>query len=60
VILAVSNLRTAPTDTVTSAVPYIAAVAASVAVHLWRHSALLSIIGGTLVHVILATALHSS
>ena len=39
------------------ALPDILAAAATVSLHLWRHNAVLSILGGTAIHVALATAL---
>ena len=39
------------------ALPDILALAATAGLHLWRHNAVLSILGGTAVNVALATAL---
>jgi len=39
------------------AVPFVA-LAVTVGVHLWRRSALLSIVGGTVVYVVLVNAVH--
>ncbi len=55
-ILAVYTLRDVPTTTVAAALPFVAAVAVTLGLHLWRHNALLSILAGTAVHVALATA----
>ena len=38
-----------------AALPFVAAVAVTVGLHLWRHNALISILAGTAVHVALAT-----
>ncbi len=56
-ILAAYTLRDAPTDTALAALPFLAAVAVTVGLHLWRRNALLSILSGTAVHVTLATVL---
>lgn len=56
-ILAVYTLRDVPTATALAALPFAAAVAVTVGLHLWRGHALLSIVAGTAVHVVLATAL---
>ncbi len=56
-ILAAYTLRDVPTDTALAALPYVAAVAVTVGLHLWRRNALVSILVGTAVHVALATAL---
>ncbi|MGY1633767.1 branched-chain amino acid transporter permease [Geodermatophilus sp. SYSU D01186] len=56
-ILAVYTLRDVPTTTGTAALPFVVAVAVTVGLHLWRRNALVSILTGTVVHVVLATAL---
>ncbi len=56
-ILAAYTLRDVPTDTALAALPYVAAVAVTVGLHLRRRNALVSILVGTAVHVALATAL---
>lgn len=53
VILVVYCLRDVPVTGV-AAIPPLAALAVTVALHLWRRSAVLSILGGTTVSVILA------
>lgn len=55
-ILAAYTLRDVPTGTALAALPYVAAVAVTVGLHLWRRNALVSILVGTAVHVALATA----
>ena len=56
-ILAAYTLRDAPTSTVLAALPFAAAVAVTVGLHLWRRNALLSILAGSALHVVLATLL---
>jgi branched-subunit amino acid transport protein AzlD len=57
VILVVYCLRGTPLNHPAQALAPICALGTTVALHLWRRNALLSIIGGTLVSVVLATAL---
>jgi len=57
VILLVYCLRDTALAHPAQAVAPVGALAATVALHLWRRSALLSILGGTLVSVILASTL---
>jgi branched-subunit amino acid transport protein AzlD len=57
VILLAYTLRTLPLADPGQALPEILALAATVGLHLWRHNAVLSILGGTAVHVALATTL---
>lgn len=54
VILVVYCLSDVPLPRPESLVP-LAALAATVGLHLWRRNALLSILGGTAVHVVLAS-----
>ena len=55
-----ARLRGVPTTTPLDALPFVAAVVVTVGLHLWRRSPLLSILAGTAVHVVLATALAGS
>ena len=57
VILLVYCLRDTTVGRPGQALAPFAALAATVALHLWRRNALLSILGGTAVSVVLATAL---
>ena len=57
VILLAYTLRALPLADPAQALPDILAAAATVSLHLWRHNAVLSILGGTAIHVALATAL---
>jgi branched-subunit amino acid transport protein AzlD len=57
VILLAYTLRSLPLTAPVQALPDILALAATVGLHLWRRNAVLSILGGTAVHVALATAL---
>ncbi|MFF3272388.1 branched-chain amino acid transporter permease [Streptomyces chrestomyceticus] len=59
VILLVYCLRDLPL-TQAHAIAPLAALAATVGLHLWRRNALLSIIGGTTVHVALASTVFAS
>jgi branched-subunit amino acid transport protein AzlD len=54
-ILAAYTLRDVPTTTALDALPFVAAVAVTVGLHLWRRNALLSILVGSALHVALAT-----
>ncbi len=56
-ILAAYTLRNVPTTTALAALPFVAAVGVTVGLHLWRRNALLSILGGSALHVSLATVL---
>ncbi|MFD6275122.1 branched-chain amino acid transporter permease [Streptomyces sp. NPDC060209] len=58
VILVVYCLHDIPV-TRSSALAPAAALAATIGLHLWRRSALLSILGGTAVHVILASTVFA-
>ncbi|MDT0446206.1 branched-chain amino acid transporter permease [Streptomyces johnsoniae] len=57
-ILAVYCLRDLPLTHVRSLAP-LAALAVTVGLHLWRRNALLSILGGTAVHVALASTVFA-
>jgi branched-subunit amino acid transport protein AzlD len=57
VILLAYTLRGLPLAGPVQALPDVLALAATVGLHLWRHNAVLSILGGTAIHVALATAL---
>ena len=57
VILLGYTLRNLPLADPGRALPDIVALAATVGLHLWRRNAVLSILGGTAVHVALAAAL---
>ena len=56
-ILAVYTLRDVPTASAVDALPFAAAVAVTVGLHLWRRNALVSILAGTALHVALAAVL---
>ncbi|MFM9370554.1 branched-chain amino acid transporter permease [Streptomyces sp. Da 82-17] len=58
VILLVYCLRDLPV-TETRALAPVIALAVTVGLHLWRRNALLSILGGTVVHVVLASAVFT-
>ena len=51
-------LRDLPVTHPARLVAPLSALAATVGLHLWRRSALLSILGGTVVYVVLTNALH--
>jgi branched-subunit amino acid transport protein AzlD len=55
VILAIYTLRTVPSSDVRHAWAAVAALAATIGLHLWRRHALLSIVGGTLVNALVLT-----
>lgn len=57
VILLAYTLRTMPLTSPGQALPDILALAVTVGLHLWRRNAVLSILGGTAIHVALVTAL---
>jgi branched-subunit amino acid transport protein AzlD len=57
VILLAYSLRSLPLADPVPALPDILALAATLGLHLWRRNAVLSILGGTAIHVALATAL---
>jgi branched-subunit amino acid transport protein AzlD len=57
VILLAYTLRSLPLADPGRALPDILALAVTVGLHLWRRNAVLSILGGTVIHVALATAL---
>jgi branched-subunit amino acid transport protein AzlD len=57
VILVVYSLRDLPLADHAHALPDILALTATLAPHLWRRNAVLSILGGTAVHVALTSAL---
>lgn len=56
IILVVYSVRDLPLTEVHSLVP-LAALVTTVGLHLWRRNALLSIVGGTAVHVLLTSTL---
>ncbi|HEV2372826.1 MAG TPA: AzlD domain-containing protein [Streptosporangiaceae bacterium] len=56
VILVVYSLRSLSLAGPAQALPDILALAATIGLHLWRRNAVLSILGGTAIHVALATA----
>ena len=55
VVLVVHTLRDTPVLDPVAAAPTAMALVATVGLHLWRHNVVLSIAGGTLVHVVLAS-----
>jgi len=57
VILVAYTLRNLPLVHPAPALPDILALAAPAGLHLWRHNAVLSILGGTTLHVALATGI---
>jgi len=57
VILAAYTLRDVPTTTALDALPFVAAAAVTIGLHLWRRNALLSILAASALHVALATLL---
>jgi 4-azaleucine resistance transporter AzlC len=57
VILLAYTLRTLPLADPTRALPGIAALAATLGLHLWRRNAVLSILGGTAINVVLVSTL---
>jgi branched-subunit amino acid transport protein AzlD len=57
VILLAYSLRNLPLADPAQALPDILALAATLGLHLWRRNAVLSILGGTAIHVALASAL---
>ena len=57
VILLGYTLRNLPLGDPGRALPDILALAATVGLHLWRRNAVLSVLGGTAIHVALTTAL---
>ncbi|MEU6233609.1 AzlD domain-containing protein [Kitasatospora sp. NPDC047058] len=57
VILTVYSLRDLPLTSPQHAAPALLALAATLGLHLWRRNAVLSILGGTAVHVTLASTL---
>jgi branched-subunit amino acid transport protein AzlD len=59
VILLAYTLRNLPLAHPARAVPGLLALAATVGLHLWRRNAVLSILGGTAVHIALASVLAS-
>ncbi len=59
VILLAYTLRGLPLADPVQALPDILALAGTVALHLWRRNAVLSILGGTVVHVALASTLFA-
>ncbi len=58
VILCAYTLRDLPVTHLRAAAP-LAALAVTIGLHLWRRSALLSVLGGTVVHVTLASTLFA-
>jgi branched-subunit amino acid transport protein AzlD len=59
VMLAVYTLRDAPNADALHGWAMTAALTATVALHLWRRNALLSIVGGTVVNVLIVSLLSS-
>ncbi|GAA2782619.1 AzlD domain-containing protein [Kitasatospora sp. CM 4170] len=59
VILTVYSLRDLPLAGPLRATPTLLALAATLGLHLWRRNAVLSILGGTAVHVALASTLFA-
>ncbi|MFE7594834.1 branched-chain amino acid transporter permease [Kitasatospora sp. NPDC057512] len=59
VILTVYALRDLPLASPLRAAPTALALAATLALHLWRRNAVLSILGGTAIHVTLASTLFA-
>lgn len=59
VILAVYTLRTFTPQVPETAWPTVLALAFTVGLHLWRRNVLLSILGGTAVHIALASVLFA-
>ncbi|UUN27926.1 branched-chain amino acid transporter permease [Streptomyces sp. FIT100] len=59
VILTVYTLRDLPLATAPYGLPAIAALTATAALHLWQRKAVLSILGGTAVHVALASTVFA-
>lgn len=59
VILAVYTLRTFNQNVPDQAWPTMLALAVTVVLHLWRRNILLSIVGGTAVHVAVASTLFA-
>jgi branched-subunit amino acid transport protein AzlD len=57
VILLAYSLRRLPLASPARALPDILALAATVGPHLWRRNAVLSILGGTVIDIVLAAAL---
>lgn len=57
VILALYTVRGVPSAPALSNVAVGAALAVTIGLHLWRHNALLSIVGGTVVHVLVMSLL---
>ena len=57
VILVAYTLRNLPLAGPVQALPDVLALAVTLGLHLWRRNAVLSILGGTAVHVALATGL---
>ncbi|MEU4570393.1 AzlD domain-containing protein [Micromonospora sp. NPDC023956] len=60
VILAVYTVRTLSPAEPERAWPTVLALAATVALHLWRRNVLFSVLGGTAVHVVLASTVFAS
>jgi branched-subunit amino acid transport protein AzlD len=56
VILLAYSVRDLPLAHPALALPTVLALAATMGLHLWRHNAVLSILGGTAVHVLLVSA----
>lgn len=55
-ILVIYTLRDVPQATAPHVLAVAAGLAATIALHLWRHNAMLSILAGTVVHVVLLNA----
>ncbi|MET7906639.1 AzlD domain-containing protein [Streptomyces sp. NPDC005355] len=58
-ILAVYSLRGVSLTAAPYGLPVAIALAATVGLHLWRHNAVLSILGGTAIHVALASTVFA-
>lgn len=59
VILLAYTLRALPLAHPAQALPGVLALAVTVGLHLWRHNAVVSILGGTAVHIALASVFAS-
>lgn len=60
VILIAYTLRDLPLADPARALPDVLALAATVGLHLWRRNAVLSILGGTVIYVVLVSTLFAS
>lgn len=57
VVLALYTLRAVPESTMQANAAVGAALAVTVGLHVWRHNALTSIVGGTVTHVLIVSLL---